>query len=270
MKKLVWLLPLLFGSCSQELPVEEPRPVIEAWIDNDGHPTVLFTTTVSPDPDGGSIESALVRWGSVTISDGKNEYIMTGIRDSRYMPPYKYTTIDLIGESGRSYKIVATFKDMCAEATSTIPAVTAIDSIDFQDCGIDSLRATTLYFTAPDDVPAYYYLSIASQAEPTVAKPCLMGWKECLTPGGKVGIALFNSKRFGENFQPQLRVGERYVVYLHRVEQPVYEFWRAFDNAMLFSGNVLFGSDSSLPSNIIGGYGVFSARATTSKLFTVK
>lgn len=270
MKKIVLILPFLLAGCAGDEPAVEPKAVIEAWIDNGGHPVVLFTSAITPDPEGGSIEDALLRWGKVTISDGTTEAVMTGIRDTRYTPPYKYTTTEIIGKPGTRYQISASFKKLQARAESTMLEPTPIDSIVFADCGVDSLRATTLYFTAPADVPAYYYLSISPSSQTSAARPCMMGWGDCSVAGQRVALIVFNSRNYGEDAPVQLQVGHSYTVNLHRVERPVYEFWRAYDDATLFGGNIFFGINASLPSNIIGGYGIFSARATTFKTFTVK
>ena len=49
-------------------------------------------------------------------------------------------------------------------------------------------------------------------------------------------------------------------VRLERVSKQVYDFWSAFDNASMFGGSQFVTVDSSLPSNIEGGCGVWSAQ----------
>ncbi|MDE6513309.1 MAG: DUF4249 domain-containing protein [Muribaculaceae bacterium] len=273
MKKYLYLILVAAVGCTaNEEPEVMPKPVVEAWIDNGRHPQVLFTSTVTPDTDGGELADALLRWGKVTISDGENDYVMTGMRDNDYFPPYRYTTTELVGVPGTTYRITASYKQLRAEAVCTMHEPTRIDSITFSDCGVDTLRAAMLHFTAPDDVPAYYYLTISDRAGSPVSLPCLLGWKECTVPNVAVAVAIMNSKQtvIGERFHPQLRLNGSYVVSLHRVEKPVYDFWRAYDDALLFGSNMLLGSVASLPSNINGGFGVFGARGTDTKAFIVK
>lgn len=273
MKKLLYLLLLAIVGCTESNePAVEPKAVVEAWIDNGRHPQVLFTSTITPDMEGGELADAMLRWGKVTISDGSNEYVMTGMRDNEYFPPFRYTTTELVGVPGTTYKITASYKQLRAEAACRMPQPTLIDSVTFQACDIDTLRAALMHFTAPEDVPAYYYLTISERMGSSVSLPCLMGWKECTVASVPVGVAVMNSKQTqpGEDFQPQLRLNAKYVVSLHRVEKPVYDFWRAYDDAILFGSNMLFGDVASLPSNINGGFGVFSARGTDTKSFTVK
>lgn len=260
---------LLTTSCSEadEPDVAAGMPVIEAWIDSGGYPVALFTSAITPDEDGGEILDKLIRWGKVSISDGDTEIILTGKRDSQYMPPYKYFTYDMIGKPGRTYTIKADFGEMHAEAICTMPEPTKINSITLEPVeGSDSLRSATLRFTAPDDVPAYYYLTIDGA-------PSLMGWAEVNEPGIEVAVPVYNSKSYsqtGEPFVAQLKIGEEHAIALHRVSEEVYRFWRAYDDTMLFGVNVLFGGAKSLPTNIRGGLGIFSARATTSRLLLIR
>ena len=272
MKKIAYLFLLILTGCTADEPTVEPMPVIEGWIDSDGHPNVLFTTAITPGSDGGELADALVRWGRVTISDGETEAVMTGIRDNNYFPPYRYYTTDLIGQPGKTYHVSASFKGMNAQATSTMPEPTPIDSITFLPTESEHLKSAVLHFTAPQSVPAYYYLTIFPAKGAAVGLPCLMGWKECTVSGEAVAVAILNSKQtaVGEDFEAQLRVGGHYVVQLHRVEKPVFDFWRAYDDALMFGNNLLFGGASDLPSNVSGGFGIFGARGTSARAFSVR
>lgn len=257
---------LLFGCSSTEEPELDDMPVIEAWIDNDGYPVVLFSSAISPSEKGGDIIDKLIRWGKVTISDGDTTVILTGKRDNSLVPPYKYYTYDLWGCPGKTYTIEATFKDMHARAECRMPAPTPIRSITLEPVeGKDSLRSATLRFISPDDVPAYYYVTVDGA-------PALLGWAEVSEPGIEVAIPVYNSKSYantGEPFVAQFKIGENKNIALHRVSEEVYRFWRAYDDAIMFGENVLIGGAQSLPGNVSGGFGIFSARATDRRLLII-
>lgn len=259
-------MPLLVGGCSEtEEPETTDLPVIEAWIDSDGHPMAKFTASVSPSTSGGELADKMIRWGKITVSDGENEVILTAKRDNNYFPPYIYFSYNLVGTPGRQYRLTATYKSMTATAECRMYEPVKIDRITFEPFeGSDSLRSSMLHFTAPADAPAYFYLTIDGL-------PALMGWGESTTPGEHMTIPLFNSKQTleGEDFVAQLRVGSSHVVALHRVSREVYEFWRAYDDAVMFSQNILLGGSASLPGNIRGGLGIFSTRATSRRVIIV-
>ncbi len=257
----------LLTSCSAtDEPALPDMPVIEAWIDSNGHPTVLFTSAIAPDSDGGELADIMIRWGKVTISDGTSEVVLTGKRDGSYFPPYKYFTTEITGTPGCTYTLTADFKDMHAEARCTMPYPTSIQSITCEPIeGEDSLRSTMLRFIAPVDVPAYYYITVDGL-------PALLGWVEVSQPGVEITHPVYNTKSNNlstEPFVAQFKRGERHIVSLHRVAEPVYRFWRAYDDMLMFGGNVLFGGGESLPGNIDGGLGIFSARATSSRFLIV-
>lgn len=268
------LIPImLLGGCSANEPTPTPLPVIEGWIDSGRHPVVMFTSAIVPDAEGGELVDKMIRWGKVTISDGENEVIMTGAGSDEFFPPYRYFTADMTGRPGRTYTITAEYGGMRASASCFMYEPPHIDEITFTpDSDSDTLRSATVHFTAPDDVPAYYYLTISDRPSAVRGVPTLLGCKEVTEAGVPVTIPLLNSKQShkGEQFVAQLSVGQKAIVSLHRVTKEVYEFWRAYDDAVMFSENILLGSNFSLPTNIKGGLGVFSARATDSKFITVQ
>lgn len=57
--------------------------------------------------------------------------------------------------------------------------------------------------------------------------------------------------------------GNTVDVRLERVSAEVYEFWRMFSNTALFGASELFDSSFSLPSNVSGGYGIWSVAGTS-------
>lgn len=268
-------LAALLAACSgSEEPYLPDMPVIEAWIDSDGHPTVLFTSAIIPDGDGGALADRMIRWGKVTISDGEREIIMTGTRDNKYFPPYRYFSYDIFGQPGKNYIVTATYRELTASATCYMYEPTRIDDITFMPLeDNDSLRSTTLHFRAPQDLPAYYYLTIREAGKSSVSQPALLGCKEVVEAADtRVAIPVFDSKqtRKGEPFVAQLRIGHTYVVSLHRVPKRVYDFWRAYDDALMFGENLMLGASGSLPGNVSGGFGIFGARGTDSRTFTVE
>lgn len=262
------LLPMLLATCAgSDEPFKSDIPVIEGYIDADGYPVVMFTSAIVPDNGGGELADKMIRWGRVSISDGSREVILTGKRDDSCFPPYKYFSYDIKGVPGKTYTLTADFKDMHARAECVMLSPVQIQSITFAPIeGNDTLRSAMLHFVAPDDVPAYFYITLDGA-------PALMGWVEATEPGVEISVPVYNSKSFSESGQPfaaQLKVGETHAVALHRVPERVYRFWRAYDEVAMFGGNVLFGATASLPTNIAGGLGIFAARATSSRSITVE
>ena len=273
---ILFLIFLLGSSCEENISVKENKAVIEGVFSSEGYPTVLFSSSVSPGVDG-NLSDAVINWGKVTISDGEREVILSGRVDNTYLPPFRYYTYDMKGEPGKTYTVKADFKDLHAESTMTMPHPTPIDSITFAPTETDTLRATTLHFTSPADTPAYYYLTLQRNERGAHPSPTLMGTIIADLPLTHYSIPVLKPKikinssdpGLAQDFVPQLTVGDEWIVELNRVERPVYDFWKAYDNMILFSTSPFISTNESLPTNINGGYGVWSPQGTTSMLFKV-
>ena len=268
------LLALLATSCISEPTAQETMAVIDGWMDSDGYPVVVFTASMQPGEGEQSVADKLIRWGKITVSDGDSTVILTGGPDRNYFPPYKYFTYKLKGKPGKTYTLDAEFDDLHATAVCTMPFPTPIDSISLKPIeGEDSLRAATLHFTAPQDTPAYYYLTIRERGKGSRAWPAMMGTASATRPGESVSIPVFHAKNQLDslNYIPQLKLGQELEINLCRVTEEVYNFWTSYDNAVMFGGSqFLVNTNGDLGGNIRGGLGVWSVQGTSRVYLTVE
>lgn len=272
MKHLIYLLLLAVGltSCEEAPPLPSPKAVIEGTFSSDGYPTVLFSSSVTPGVDG-SLQDALINWGKVTISDGEREVILSGRVDDTYLPPFRYYTFDMKGEPGKTYTVKADYMDLHAESTMRMPYPTAIDSLTFAPTDEPGLLAATLHFTSPDDTPAYYYLTLQEDEKGGRPAPCMLGTLAALEPRRACAIPVMRPKVKIDSvdYIAHLPVGEKMTVYLNRVEKPVYDFWKAYDNMLMFGASPFISANESLPTNVTGGFGVWSPQGAAGLSFTV-
>ena len=268
---LILSLSILAAACDDTPPATIQKGVIEGTVSSGDYPVVLFSSSIVPDKEG-SLKDAVVNWGKVTISDGEREVVMTGSPDSRYIPPFRYHTLEMRGEPGKTYTVTATFKDLKVRAVCRMPHPTSIDSVTVAATEIDTLKAATLHFTCPEDTPAYYYVTLRRPGSDSRSAPGMMGTIKADIPGKSYSIPILRP-RFridSVKYQSQLVVGEEWIVALNRVEKPVYEFWKAYDNMVLFSSSPFLNTSESLPTNIEGGYGVWSPQGTSTMMFRVE
>ena len=257
---------MVCGCDESGLEPSEPVAVIEGWLNSDGYPVVIFTESIVPEQSG-SLRDKLITWGRVTISDGEREVVLTGGANQMMFPPYRYYTYDMKGEPGRTYTITAEYRNLKATATCRMPRATMIDSIVTHSIeGNDTLRTGVLYYTAPDDCPAYYYLTMSDGYSRSRPYATLMGTSMATTPGEVMSIPVFMPKLRVDSltYVPQLKVGTEFTVHLNRVTAEVFEFWKAYDNMLTFGNNQFISSSVSLPTNIDGGLGVWSAQGSSS------
>ena len=262
----------LWVGCDDVTPREPVRPVIEGWIDSDGYPVVLFTSSLVPDEAGQSLADKIIRWGKVTVSDGDTTVILTGGMSDSYFPPYRYYTFDIKGVPGKTYRVEADYKDFHAEAECVMPYPTKIEAVDLEPIeGNDTLYSATLRFTAPSDCPAYYCVTVRDMNNKRRPLPAMMGCVEADKPGAVMSVPVFNPKNMLDTvpFVPQLIAGQRIEVSLKRVTREVYRFWSDYNNVVLFGGSQFVSASQSLQGNIEGGYGVWSAQASDAVMVAV-
>ncbi|MCM1036676.1 MAG: DUF4249 domain-containing protein [Bacteroides sp.] len=264
MSMLVPAPAMLAVSCADEGPRPEPSLVVEGMIDSGGYPSVLLTMTALPDHNPVDVADIVVRHASVSVtdlSDGSAVMLSAGI-DERYFPPYRYYTSELRGVAGHTYRICVRYSGREAVSECAMPAATPIDSVTQAPvAGTDTLRALTLHLTAPPDCPAYYHVSTRVDGSDPRYLPGVLGTAEAVVPGNAVTIPVMRAKTSTDRRDRALHmpVGRTVDIRLERVTREVYDFWRAFDNATLVGDSQFIGMHESLPGNVGGAYGVWSA-----------
>lgn len=269
--KLLIVIPLLaLSACVDDEPGDADKPtlVVEGYFDANGFPNVFVTFAASPSTAEKSIADNLVRWGKVTVSDGTDSIILTGSPTKRHFPPYYYRTFEMVGTAGKTYRLTVDYKGYYAEATATMPEVTKIDKVEFEPIADnDRLCATYIRFRSPDDVPAYYVVYTRSVSNQTMFQPCMLGVVEVSEPHKDVRLQVYRAKTSLKNgsvkYVPHFEHGEIVGIKLSRVEKPVYDFWRGYSNYTTFGNSQFLSSTTSLPTNIIGGIGIWSVQASS-------
>lgn len=123
--------------------------VVEGWIDAGQFPIVKLTKTVPLTEeriDVDDLSKYVENWGKVTISDGEQTEVMMGRYDSKYNPPFVYTTYNMKGEVGKTYTIKAESRDgIVTEATTSIPAPIEITKFEIEPTDVDTLFQLVAY-----------------------------------------------------------------------------------------------------------------------------
>lgn len=257
------------AGCSGDAPVTgaEQRLVAEGWIDSDGYPVVLLTLSAVPEEQMLSVADNLVRWGVVSLSDGERTVVLTGGPTDDYFPPYRYYSYEMAGEPGKTYTLKAEYGGRTVTSTVTMPEPTPILSATRTPVeASDTLSHVEIRFQSPDDVPAYYHVSYMIRGVDRQFYPSMLGTMEVLEGGVEVCMPVYRAKTSlsTERFQPEMPADRAVTVKLERVTEDVYRFWHAFDDATLVEGSIFVSGPGSMPSNIVGGLGVFSAAGTAS------
>jgi len=265
---------MLTAACDEyEDTPPSPQLVVEGWFNSDGYPEVLLNMSLVPSENENSAIESMIKWGVVTISDGIRTVTLTGGPAPDYFPPFHYYNFEMQGVPGRTYTLTAKYKGLSATSTVTMQRPTPIKRIDVTPvAGCDTLRHVTLHFDAPSDCPAYYHVLSEIHGTDSRALPCMLGTHEVTQPGQSVTIPVYrsNTDTSTTDFQANFPVGTTITITLARISRKVFEFWQAFDNASLVGGSIFVGIPGSLPSNINGGYGVWSPQGVSTATIEVR
>lgn len=261
----------MIQGCEEETSITSRKAVIEGYICTDETPRVIFSSSVVPNTSG-NVADAVVNWGKVTISDGDTTIIMTGRSDDTYTPPFVYYTFDMTGTPGKTYSILAEFKDLKAHSAVKMPYPVEIDSITLTPTDIDTLRSATLHFTSPAETPSYFYISMKKTGRGSRMLPCMMGTIKTDLPNAHYSLPLLppRVKIDSTRYISQLIVGEKWTVSLNRTESRVFNFWKAYDDMVMFSSSPFISTTESLPTNITGGFGIWSVEGSSKRNLTVE
>lgn len=256
------MLILLHVSCSDD---EEPLPadaiVVEGWIENGRFPIVQVTHSVVISSDYqplDSLERYMERWARVRLSDGEREVTMMGRYDREYFPPFIYTTMDMRGEPGRTYRLTVDTPDGShAEASATIPEPVEIDSLVCERVGqTDTLRQLYCYITDRGPETSYYKVFVHIMGRPYGYTSSSLGivTTDMLPSNGKIAV---NQGRVNleKDYIQYFATGDEVVVKVCRMDRTGYEFWRDFEDMTSLSRNPFFPVTDNIRSNITGGLG---------------
>ena len=252
----------LFAACDADFDVEGGNElVVEGWIDSGGFPVVKLTRTLAVGSDyrpTSELSDCIERWAVVRVSDGERTVTLVGHSDDSYYPPYVYTTSEMRGVPGRTYRLTVECLDGTrAEAEATIPPPASIDSFSLEPVALaDTLCQLYAYVGGGGSDDAYYKLFTCVLGKDFGLMSAYFGIASgaVLPADGRMAVSRGRENmEFG--FSPYFTYGDRVMVKLARIDSTAYAFWRGFEDMADLSRNPLFPVTNNLRSNIRGGFG---------------
>lgn len=178
-KYLIILLGIgFFYSCESiidiELPVSEPKLVIDGQIEN-GRQCKISVTKSVPYFDTinfATLSSIFISDAVVILTDGTTTDTLTYTVDPASFPPLYYTSTNplLLGTVGKRYDLTVIANGDTVTSYTTIPNPIPLDSINWREfLDFDSLGLGWLYYKDPDTLGNYYYLQAKKPSFPYYA-----------------------------------------------------------------------------------------------------
>ena len=265
---------MLFAACSSDYGISEASSelVVEGWIEDGGFPVVILTKTLPVSDRYQNVEEAedfLVRWAKVSVSDGQDTVVLTGMVDQSYYPPYIYTTSKMRGVAGRRYHLLVEYDDVRASASTTVPAPVAVDSFRVEkEKGSDTLYQLKACFTDPVDQKNYYqfFTRVGTKSLQFVAS--YLGSIDDAVLNGPTEVPVYRGHQLiGPDYTPYFSVNDSVAVKFAQVDETAFHFWDDYTKSQSLSGNMFLSSSTPIRTNVKGGIGCwYGCGSTTSYL----
>lgn len=260
---LLLLCVLSVVACKGNIePDKTENIVVEGWIEDGGFPIVMLTTSVSLSDDYAGKEELkkhLINWAKVTISDGTQEVILTGMYDTLYFPPYIYTTGAMRGKTGHTYRLKVEYENYIATATTTILPSVNLDSVTVAPCAeSDTLYQLTAHFTDNPDTRNYYLLLINNGLEYSQPLISYMGYlDDAVTASKHISIPVYKEQKLmtNEHYTPYFCKYDTVVVKLAHVNSEAFNYWKDIQGSVSFSTSMFMPVSTNVQSNVTGGIG---------------
>lgn len=255
------LLALL--SCEKKEELSESYLVVEGWIENGDFPVVMVSETIGI--SSGTLISPkdmiehVGKWAKVSVNDGEKTVVLTGMADSRYFPPYIFTTNSIRGETGKTYTLEVEYKDYKATAQTTIPRPVPIDTLYIREVAKDSTCILMCGFSDPQQEENFYRIVAMSKGEDSNYHSCTLTTTTDAVMEGYSEIPVFNITRLlGYGSKPNIKLGEEIWMKLYTMDEASFNYWSDFELMKDYNMVGLNMKFSSIRRNVDGALGYWN------------
>lgn len=266
MKRLLVFLILSFlWGCSEVFTLEyRPELVVEGWIEDDGFPIVIVTSTVPVTDEYiqlDSLQDHVIRWAKVSINDGENEHVLTGRVNKDYYPPYIYTSSRLRGKAGKHYALKVEYSGRVVTAETTIPEPASLEWIRVRS-GTDGKSYMTAGLKDDPFVKNYYKVFTRVEGRDSTYESSFMGLinDEILTEGvNEINIRGEFIPEYGSE-DSSIYFSDKDVVHIRfcTLDKAAYDYWEDYEDVQSLSRNPFFPVNKKIRSNVSTGYGYWA------------
>lgn len=267
MKKLLIYISIILTlvGCIKESYIDDKyrqRLVVEGRIEDGKIPVVSLSLNINNHNEYNSdiFSDMIVRWAKVTVVDDMgNKEVLTGRINKDYPTKFIYTGYELIGEAGRSYKLIVEYSNQIWESTTTIPYSAKLDDITIKYHN-DSLYTISAVIP-PISTPCSIDCSLNGS---TYYAPTLLGVYDASTEYRHITIncPLENLNR--NDYITYYSSKDVVKLRFNTLNNFGYNYWSEWENNVINSVNPIFTSTNNMPTNISNnGIGIWAGYGTT-------
>ena len=257
----LFLITFLAGCDADVWQPYSSELVVEGWIEGEGFPVVMVTKTVPLSTDKqpkDSLANYLVKWATVSVSDGDTTVFLTGKYDKGYFPPYVYTTTAMRGKEGKSYHLRVEYRDYCATATTTVPAAPAVEGFYLERAeGKETYYIVNAILNDPEETKNYYQLfSRVGGKEKQFLTSYLGNFDDNVLKRPAV-LPIYRGRKLGSNniYTSYFLAGDTVAVKVAQIDAEAYRFWRGYNDILSNGSNQFFTPAQNVRGNVEGARG---------------
>ena len=268
------MLLIAVSACSTYESAESERLVVDGWIDADGYPVVMVSSTLQVNTEEISkrdLNQHIKNWARVSINDGEKEEVLIGKRDDRYFPPFIYTTSRMRGEVGKRYTLNVYSDGESVTAQTSIPGTAGLENIR----AVKAKGADTLYDIVatlkglPED-GTYYKVFVKVEGRDSIFMPSLFGNfdNSDINAEGTIKILPSTTQKWS-NYDTFFHSGDKVRIKFCSMDGMSYRYWCDYEEILTLARNPLFPVTRQICSNIDGGLGLWAGYGASFYTLTI-
>ncbi len=244
------------------MPTLKKQLVIDGWIENGGYPMVILTynTPFFSNLDSASLRNLVASRAKVTVSDGINSEVLTLMHDTNYFPPYIYEGNVLKGSERNTYYLTVEDEIGTVHATTTIPDFPpVIDSLWMSFINNNDTLGILKGRLSDDPNEKNYYRTFTKNGKSNYIPTLFSCFSDKDFNGQSVVIGLNkgNTNQLKPISNIYFRKGDSIILKVSAIDEPSYNFWVAYQEAVLSTASPFSSDHNQLISNIDNGLGIW-------------
>ncbi|WP_230680361.1 DUF4249 domain-containing protein [Pontibacter sp. 172403-2] len=298
--KLILLIFTVLTGCEQNLTLDLPEGqeqlVVEGHIEQDAPPVLILTRTTPVFSAFNAEELAgnFVHNANIVVSTQGRDYTLQEVPSPAFSEAmrqavsaqlsipeqllisgsgfvvYVYTSDELKGKLGETYKLRISHEGRTLTASTTIPQLNPIDSlwtVPHPDAAQDSLVTLYYRYNDPDTLGNSIRYFTKRNSEPYYPGYFTSVFNDELINGGTISFPLERGEPKGQAELDQDKYGyfgkgDTITVRWAAIDIAHFRFWSSLEAEQSNNGSPV-GSPGAVQSNISGGYGIWGGYAVT-------
>lgn len=219
--------------------------------------SLSITTQYQGEYDQSDFADLIVRWAKVTVECDDVSEVLVGRRHPNYPSQYIYTGTDIIGEVGKTYRLIVEYSDRVWHAETTITEPATLSDIKVEQSGDEQLYTISATLS-PTKYPCCIDCSLGGS--PYYA-PTMLGVYKASDEPRRIVI---NSPLQSIDYIPLFVFGQVVSLRLNTMSDFGYDYWSMWNNNVINNANPLFPMVDNIPTNISNnGLGIWSGYGST-------